>query len=214
MYRLSKSRRLLGLLQLKIKNSCFLKVNKFLLVFINFLKGVSTMELRFFPINVFRETPKVTFFDAGIDTSNGSDVVIHSGEAISPPDDLKDEQYYVHNHQIDHNLVITGERKFVLINPSWDEPHHVIYLNRRMGALEIPVGTYHRSISGKEGSIVLNQPKRDKFFDPAKEFIPQKLNKISLIKARKSLPVYWIYENNKIKRVCFNPLERKVKTLF
>ncbi|KGG10355.1 putative Hemagglutinin-neuraminidase [Prochlorococcus marinus str. MIT 9401] len=214
MYRLSKSRRLLGLLRLKIKNSCFLKVNKFLLVFINFLKGVSTMELRFFPINVFRETPKVTFFDAGIDTSNGSDVVIHSGEAISPPDDLKDEQYYVHNHQIDHNLVITGERKFVLINPSWDEPHHVIYLNRRMGALEIPVGTYHRSISGKEGSIVLNQPKRDKFFDPAKEFIPQKLNKISLIKARKSLPVYWIYENNKIKRVCFNPLERKVKTLF
>ena len=52
------------------------------------------MELRFFPINVFRETPKVTFFDAGLDISNGSDVVIHSGEAISPPDDLKDEQYY------------------------------------------------------------------------------------------------------------------------
>ena len=88
------------------------------------------MELRFFPINIFRETPKVTFFDAGIDSSNGSDVVIHSGEAISPPDDLNDEQYYVHNHQIDHNLVITGERTFVLINPSWDEPHHVIYLNR------------------------------------------------------------------------------------
>ena len=150
------------------------------------------MELRFFPINIFRETPKVTFFDAGIDSSNpsngsndsnSSDVVIHSGEAISPPDDLKDEQYYVHNHQIDHNLVITGERTFVLINPSWDEPHHVIYLNRSMGALEIPVGTYHRSISGKEGSIVLNQPKRDNFFDPAKEFIPHKLDKINLIKA-------------------------------
>ena len=171
------------------------------------------MELRFFPINVFRETPKVTFFDAGIDTSNGSDVVIHSGEAISPPDDLKDEQYYVHNYQIDHNLVIKGERTFVLINPSWDEPHHVIYLNRSMGALEIPIGTYHRSISGKEGSIVLNQPKRDKLFDPAKEFIPQKLDKINLIKARKSAPIYWIYENHKIKRFCFNPLKRKVKTL-
>ena len=114
---------------LKSKNRYFLKVNKFLLVFKNFSKGVSTMELRFLPINVFRETPKVTFFDAGIDNSNGSDVVIHSGEAISPPDDLKDEQYYVHKHQIDHNLVITGERTFVLINPSWDEPHHVIYLN-------------------------------------------------------------------------------------
>ena len=57
------------------------------------------MELRFFPINVFRETPKVKFFDARIDNSNGCDVVIHSEEAISPPDDLKDEQYYVHNHQ-------------------------------------------------------------------------------------------------------------------
>ena len=139
--------------------------------------------------------------------------MIHSGEAISPPDYLKEEQYYVHNHQIDHNLVISGERKFVLINPSWDEPHHVIYLNRSMGALEIPIGTYHRSISGKEGSIVLNQPKRDNFFNPVKEFIPQKLNKINLINARKSPPVYWIYENNKIERVFFNPLERKVKTL-
>ena len=171
------------------------------------------MELKFFPINIFRETPKVTFFDAGIDNSNGSDVVIHSGEAISPPNKQNEEQYYVHNHQIDHNLVINGERTFILINPLWDEPHHVIFLNRYMGALEIPIGTYHRSISGKEGSIVLNQPKRDKFFDPTKEFIPQKLNKINLVKARKSTPVYWIFENNKIKRVSFNPLERKVKTL-
>ncbi len=136
------------------------------------------MELRFFPINIFRETPKVTFFDAGIESSNGSDVVIHSGEAISPPDDLKDEQYYVHNHQIDHNLVITGERTFVLINPSWDEPHHVIYLNRSMGALEIPVGTYHRSISRKERSIVLNQPKEINFLILLKEFTPQKLDKL------------------------------------
>ena len=167
------------------------------------------MELRFFPINVFRQTPKVTFFDADIDKSNGSDVVIHSGEAISPPDDLQNEQYYVHYHQIDHNLVITGERKFILINPTWDEPHHVIYLKRSMGALEIPIGTYHRSISGKEGSIVLNQPIRDKFFDPKKEFIPQRLNKLSLIKARKSPPVYWIWENDQIKRLMFNPLVKK-----
>ena len=51
------------------------------------------------------------------------------------------------------------------------------------------------------------------FFDPAKEFIPRKLDKINLIKARKSPPVYWIYENNKIKRFYYNPLERKFKTL-
>ena len=55
------------------------------------MRGV-TMKLKFMPTTIFRETPKVTFFDAGIDSSNGSDVVIHSGEAISPPDNLKEEQ--------------------------------------------------------------------------------------------------------------------------
>ena len=169
------------------------------------------MKLRFFPTTIFRETPKVTFFDAGLEASNGCDVVIHSEEAISPPDDFKNEQYYVHNHQIDHNLVITGERTFVLINPAWDEPHHVIYLNRSMGALEIPLGTYHRSISGKEGSIVLNQSTREKFFDPVKEFIPQKLDQISLLNARKTPPIYLILENDQIKRVRFNPSKWKVK---
>ena len=167
------------------------------------------MELKFCPTTIFRETPKVTFFDAGINLSNGCDVVMHSGEAVSPPDELKDEQYYVHNHQIDHNLVITGERKFILINPTWEEPHHVIYLKRSMGSLEIPIGTYHRSISGKEGSIVLNQPIRDKLFDPKKEFVPQTLNTLSLIKARKSEPVYWIWENEQIKRLMLNPLVKK-----
>jgi len=171
------------------------------------------MELKFCSTTIFRETPKVTFFDAGIESSNGCDVVIHSGKAISPPDEFENEQYYVHNHQIDNNLVITGERKFILINPDWDEPHHVIYLNRYMGALKIPKGTYHRSISGKGGSIVLNQPIKDKFFDPKKEFIPQRLNKLSLIKARKSPPVYWIWENDQIKRLMFNPLVKNCRSL-
>ena len=167
------------------------------------------MELKFCPITIFRETPKVTFFDAGIESTNGCDVVIHSEEAISPPDEFKDEKYYVHNHQTDHNLVISGERKFILINPTWDEPHHVIYLKRPMGALKIPIGTYHRSISGKGGSIVLNQPIRDTFFDPKKEFIPQKLQTLPLINARKKPPIYWIWENNQVKRLIINPLDNK-----
>ena len=171
------------------------------------------MILKFFPTTIFRETPKVTFIDAGLEAINGCDIVFHCEEAISPPDDFNEEQYYVHNHQIDRNLVITGERKFILINPTWNDPHHVIFLNRSMGALEIPIGTYHRSMSGNEGSIVLNQPKRDKFFDPTKEFIPQKLDKVSLIEARKTPPFYWIWENDQIKRVTVNPLERKVKAL-
>ena len=93
------------------------------------------MLLHFVPIHVFRETPQVSFFDAGVNGSNGADVVIHHKNAISPPDDDNIEQYYIHHHQIDHNLVIEGSRKFTLINPKWDEPHHVIFLNRAMGAL-------------------------------------------------------------------------------
>lgn len=71
-----------------------------------------------------------------------------------------------------------------------------------MGALQIPIGTYHRSESGKEGSIVLNQATRDNSFDQSKEFSPVSLrsNK-QLRKARQSDPVYWIWEEERIKRV-------------
>ena len=88
--------------------------------------GGFAMRLNFVPTHVFRETPQVSFFDAGVKGSNGSDVVIHHGNAISPPNDGDFEQYYVHRHQIDHNLVIEGSRVFTLINPEWDEPHHII----------------------------------------------------------------------------------------
>ena len=93
------------------------------------------MRINFVPIHVFRETPQVTFFDAGVKGSNGSDVLIHHGSAISPPNDDNFEQYYVHRHQIDYNFALDGNRTFTLLNPIWDEPPHVIYLNRAMGAL-------------------------------------------------------------------------------
>ena len=35
----------------------------------------------------FRDTPAVRFFDVTVDTSNARDLVIHSGPAISPPND-------------------------------------------------------------------------------------------------------------------------------
>ena len=35
------------------------------------------MRLKFLPIHIFRETPQVLFFDAGVEGANGSDVVIH-----------------------------------------------------------------------------------------------------------------------------------------
>ena len=79
-----------------------------------------------------------------------------------------------------------------------------------MGALEVPIGTYHRSISCKDGSIVLNQPVRDKYFDHDKEFIPKKLEEPSLIKARKIPPIYWIWENNRIKKIQFFRRKNKI----
>ena len=85
--------------------------------------------------------------------------------------------------------MIEGSRKFTLINPKWDEPHHVIFLNRAMGALQIPIGTYHRSESGKEGSIVLNQATRDNEFDQTKGFSPVSLRSNKQLKeARQSNP--------------------------
>ena len=51
----------------------------------------------------------------------------------------------------------------------------MIFLNRTMGALQISTGTYHRSESGKKGSIVLNQATRDNLFDQTKECSPVSL---------------------------------------
>ena len=45
------------------------------------------MILQFVPIRIFREKTQVSFFDARIDGSNGSDVVIHHKNAISPSDE-------------------------------------------------------------------------------------------------------------------------------
>ena len=51
--------------------------------------------------------------------------------------------------------------------------YHIVHLNRQSGALVIPRNTYHRSISGESGSIVINQAKRYDGFDASKEFIPR-----------------------------------------
>ena len=45
-------------------------------------------------------------------------------------------------------------------------------LNRHSGALVIPRNTFHRSVSGEKGSIVINQATRYDGFDPSAEFYP------------------------------------------
>ena len=50
--------------------------------------------------------------------------------------------------------------------------YHIVHLSRQSGALMIPTYTYHRSVSGDTGSIVINQSIRDEDFDAKYEFIP------------------------------------------
>ena len=122
---------------------------------------------------VFRETQDVIFYDITVEESNASDLVVHTGAAISPPDDLVGaKQFYIHYHQIDYNRVVSGERTFELVNCDWKYPYHIVHLNRSSGALMIPVKTYHRSISGDDGSVVINQSSRTEGFDHNTEFVP------------------------------------------
>jgi hypothetical protein len=58
------------------------------------------------------------------------------------------------------------------VNPEWKFPYHIVHLNRTSGALVVPKMTFHRSMSGDDGSIVINQAIRDDEFNPATEFIP------------------------------------------
>ena len=64
-----------------------------------------------------------------------------------------------------------------MINFDWDRPYRIIKLNRDSGALKIPLNTYHRSVSGEEGSIVINQAQRDVLFEINKEFSPVSIEK-------------------------------------
>ena len=122
---------------------------------------------------VFRETDSVIFYDITVEESNASDLVVHEGPAVSPPDDFAGaKQFYIHSFQDDYNRVVSGTRTFELINLQWKCPYHIVRLDRSHGALFIPRGTFHRSVSGEEGSIVINQAHRYEGFDASAEFYP------------------------------------------
>jgi hypothetical protein len=71
-----------------------------------------------------------------------------------------------------------------------------------MGALQIPIGTFHRSISGNDGSIVINQAIRDKQFEAKTEFNPISIeNRIDLQKAKSQEPIIWLWKEAEIKRI-------------
>lgn len=128
--------------------------------------------IRFTDERTFRRTPGVHFSDISVPGSNGIDLVEHSGPSVSPPDSDQRPSWYVHKHQTDNNRVIKGERLFQLFNPTWVDKHWYVYLDDSAGALWIPPGTFHRSYSGKDGSLLINHAIRDEEYDEAKEFIP------------------------------------------
>ena len=130
-------------------------------------------DVQFKKHRVFRETDDVIFYDISVDESNASDLVVHTGAAISPPNDaVGAKQFYKHEYQDDYNRVVQGNRTFELVNGEWKYPYHIVHLNRASGALIIPKNTFHRSMSGEDGSIVINQAKRYDGFDPSAEFYP------------------------------------------
>ena len=132
-------------------------------------------DIHFKKHRVFRETEDVIFYDISVDESNAADLVVHTGAATSPPDDTVcgAKQFYIHEYQDDYNRVVSGERTFELINFDWKYRYHIVHLNRASGALVIPRNTYHRSVSGEKGSIVINQAKRYDGFNPSEEFRPR-----------------------------------------
>ena len=130
-------------------------------------------DVHFKKHRVFRETDSVIFYDISVDESNAADLVVHTGAATSPPDDsVGAKQFYIHSFQDDYNRVVSGERTFELVNYTWKYPYHIVHLNVHSGALVIPRGTFHRAVSGKDGSIVINQAKRYDGFDPHAECYP------------------------------------------
>ena len=130
-------------------------------------------EVQFIKHRIFRETDAVVFYDISVEESNAADLVIHDGPAISPPDDcVGAKSFYIHSFQDDYNRVVAGERIFEIVNYDWKCPYHIVHLNRQSGALFLPRGTFHRSKSGEEGSIVINQAKRYDGFDASAEFYP------------------------------------------
>jgi hypothetical protein len=77
----------------------------------------------------------------------------------------------------------------------------VVLLERAMGALQIPIGTFHRSESGEGGSLVLNQSVRDADFDYATEFIPVSLRQRPDLQAARAVrPWVWSWQGGHLRR--------------
>lgn len=130
----------------------------------------------------FRDTPAVKFYDVTIEDSNARDLVVHTGPSVSPPNDSQGYwQFYMHKHQEDNLLALQGGRTFFLVNFDWEQPYHIVRCEQDGAILKIPVGTFHRSVSDTNGSIVMNQAIRDDAFNVETEFTPYRSAAIPML---------------------------------
>ena len=56
------------------------------------------------------------------------------------------------------------------MNLAWEKPFHIVRLESGGDILRIPPGTFHRSISDPDGSVVLNQAVREEGASLVQEF--------------------------------------------
>ena len=124
----------------------------------------------------FRETPSVHFADISVPGSNGIDLVEHKGYAVSPPSVGSEKRWYVHQNQTDNNRVIKGHRLFELFHYGFEHTHWFVFLTPLSGALTIPPGCFHRSVSCQHGSLLINHAVRTKNYDENFEFRPAEVN--------------------------------------
>lgn len=109
----------------------------------------------------FRDTPSVQFFDITVADSNARDLVFHDGPATSPNNSAQGGwQFYLHPNQEDNLLAVSGGRTFYLVNFAWEYPFHEVRLDANRHILRLPPGTFHRSVSDPNGSLVINQAVR------------------------------------------------------
>ena len=67
-------------------------------------------------------------------------------------------------------MAVQGGRTFSLVTFRWNYPFHIVRLEAGGDILRIPPGTFHRSISDEEGSVVMNQAVREPEASVAREF--------------------------------------------
>ncbi len=137
-----------------------------------------------YPFEKFRDTPSVQFFDITVPNSNARDLVFHDGPAISPHSTKAGNwQFYLHPRQEDNLLALSGGRTFYLVNFNWEHPFHRVRLDKNTHILRIPPGTFHRSESDPDGSLVINQAVRQASATVHSEFRVYNSAKIPKLKA-------------------------------